>query len=302
VERFEGRTAVITGGASGIGRALAVGCAQRGMNLVLADLESAALAETAKALQAGGARVLTVRTDVAQADAVQSLAEQARDAFGAVHLVCNNAGVFTGGTCWESPLSDYEWVFGVNVWGVIHGIRSFVPLLIEQGEGHVLNTASMAGVTALPFTAPYVVSKHAVVALSESLYLELQAKQTGVGVSVLCPELVHTRIGESGRNRPEHLKREGPSHPERELVEDAIRTSTSQGIDPRMVAERALEAVREGRLYVFPPRGDPWRAACDARLDDLREARNPSGAVPGGQAGEAGTQRAAGERSRGDGL
>lgn len=280
MERFEGRTAVITGGASGIGRALAFACAGRGMRIALADLEPEALAGTAKSLEARGARVVAVRTDVSQADSVQALAERVLDAFGAVHLVCNNAGVFTGGTCWQSPLSDWEWVLGVNVWGVIHGIRSFVPLLIEQGEGHVLNTASMAGVVALPFTAPYVMSKHAVVSLSESLFLELEARQSGVGVSVLCPEMVHTRIGDSGRNRPEHLKRDDAPHPERELVEGALRSSVDQGVAPEVVAERALEAVREGRLYVFPPPGDPWRKACDARLDDLREARNPSGVVP----------------------
>ena len=164
---------------------------------------------------------------------------------------------------------------------MIHGIQAFVPMLLEQGEGHVLNTASMAGVTSLPFTAPYVMSKHAVVSLSESLFLELEAKGSAVGVSVLCPELINTRIGESDRNRPEHLKRDGPSHSERDLVEGAIRAGTSQGLDPAVVAERALEAVRSGRLYVFPPKGDPWRAACDARLDDLREARNPSGNIPG---------------------
>lgn len=281
---LEGRTAVITGGASGIGRALAFACASNGMNVVVADLESGPLDETAKALEQTGARALAVRTDVAQADSVRELAERTRETFGAAHLVCNNAGVFTGGTSWESPLSDYEWVFGVNVWGVLHGIQAFVPMLLEQGEGHVLNTASMAGVTALPFTAAYVMSKHAVVSLSESLYLELQAKGSAVGVSVLCPELIRTRIGESDRNRPEHLKRDGPSHPERELVEGAIRASTSQGLDPAALAERALEAVREGRLYVFPPKGDPWRAACDARLDDLREARNPSGSIPGSEA------------------
>jgi NAD(P)-dependent dehydrogenase (short-subunit alcohol dehydrogenase family) len=281
VEDLAGRTAVVTGAASGIGRALALACAQAGMNVVLADLEEGALLEAASAVERSGAAALAVRTDVSVAGSLRELAERTREAFGSAHLVCNNAGVFVGGTCWEAPLSDYEWVFGVNVWGVIHGIQAFVPMLLEQGEGHVLNTASMAGVTALPFTAPYVMSKHAGVSLSESLFLELQAKGSAVGVSVLCPELIATRIGESDRNRPEHLKRDGPSHPERDLVEGAIRAGTAQGLDPAVVAARALEAVRAGRLYVFPPKGDPWRAACDARLDDLREARNPSGEVPG---------------------
>ena len=283
MEQLEGRTAVVTGGASGIGRALAEVCAREGMNLVLADLDATALEEAASVLRAGGASVVTAPTDVSQADSVRALAARAIDAFGGAHLICNNAGVFVGGTCWEAPLSDYEWVFGVNVWGVIHGIQAFLPILLEQGEGHVLNTASMAGVTALPFCAPYVMSKHAVVSLSESLHLELAARGAAVGVSVLCPELVRTRIGDSDRNRPVHLKRDGPSHPERDLVEGAIRQSVSLGVPPTVVAERAIEAVREGRLYVFSPKGDPWRAACDARLDDLREARNPSTPVPGSE-------------------
>ena len=283
MEHLEGRVAVVTGGASGIGRALAEGCAREGMRVVLADLEAAPLEHAAASLRASGAEAVAIPTDVSQADSVRALASRAVDAFGAVHLLCNNAGVFVGGTSWEAPLSDYEWVFGVNVWGVIHGVQAFVPILLEQGEGHVLNTASMAGVTALPFCAPYVMSKHAVVSLSESLHLELAARQSEVGVSVLCPELVRTRIGHSDRNRPAHLKRDGPSHAERELVEGAIRESVSEGVDPEVVAARALDAVRENRLYVFSPKGDPWRAACDSRLDDLREARNPSAPIPGSE-------------------
>jgi NAD(P)-dependent dehydrogenase (short-subunit alcohol dehydrogenase family) len=284
---LEGRVAVITGAASGIGRALAERCAGLGMRVALADRDGAALSAAADALAAQGGEVIAVPTDVAQPDAVEALAERTLEAFGAVHLVCNNAGVFAGGLCWEAPLSDYEWVFGVNVWGVLHGIRSFVPRLLAQDEGHVLNTASMAGVTAAPFCAPYTMSKHAVVALSESLHLELAARGARVGVSVLCPELIRTRIGSSERNRPEHLKRDAPPHAEQTLVEDAIRAGVAAGIDPMLVADRALEAVREGRFYVLAPEGDPWREACNARLDDLREARNPRGAVPRGGGGRA---------------
>ena len=251
------------------------------MRVVLADVEQAALLEAASRVEKRGGEALAVVTDVARADSVAALAERALDAFGSVHLLFNNAGVFTGGTSWESPLSDYEWVFGVNVWGVIHGIQSFVPILLEQEEGHVVNTASMAGVTSTPFVAAYTMSKHAVVSLSETLYLEMKARNAAVGVSVVCPELINTRIGVSDRNRPEYLKRDESSHTERELVENAIRAQVATGIDPRMIADRAIAAVCEQRLYVLSPPGDPWRAACDARLDDLREARNPSGIVPG---------------------
>ncbi|MGH0030923.1 MAG: SDR family NAD(P)-dependent oxidoreductase [Myxococcota bacterium] len=283
MERFEGRVAVVTGAASGIGLAMATRFAEAGMRVVLADLERGALEEAASGLSARGFEALPVVTDVAQPDALHALAERTLDAFGAAHVLCNNAGVFAAGTSWEAPLSDYEWVFAVNVWGVVHGLKAFMPTLLEQDEAHVVNTSSMAGVTSAPFVAPYYMSKHAVFSLSETLYLEMQAKGTTVGVSVVCPELIHTRIAESERNRPEHLKREGPSHTERDLVEGAIRASVGTGAEPSVIADRTLEAIREGRLYVLAPEGDPWRTACNTRLDDLRSGSNPAGVVPGGE-------------------
>src|SRR6185503_13260161 len=206
----DGKVAVITGAASGIGRAMARVFGAAGMKVALADVEMGALREARRELAADGVEAAAFACDVSQADAVHKLAEDARAAFGGIHVVCNHTGVFCGGTSWGTPLSDYEWILNVNVWGVIHGIRTFVPILLEQGEpAHVINTASMAGLTTGPMTAAYFMSKHAVVALSESLYHELAAREgCPVGVSVVCPELVNTRIFHAERNRPPHLKRD----------------------------------------------------------------------------------------------
>jgi NAD(P)-dependent dehydrogenase (short-subunit alcohol dehydrogenase family) len=278
MQELRGKVAVVTGAASGIGLALARRLGTEGMKLALADVEPAALAGAREALREAGVECLAVATDVTRADSVAALAERTLDAFGAVHVVCNNAGVFAGGLSWEAPLSDYEWVLGVNTWGVIHGIRTFVPILLRQGEpAHVVNTASMAALTSGPLSGAYFMSKHAVLALSESLYLELRQKGAPIGVSVVCPELIATRIGDADRNRPAHWKRgDAPASPERDLVEGAIRTALStQGAPPELIAERTLAAIREGRFYVLAPEGDPWRTACHARLDAIRAERNP---------------------------
>lgn len=285
MKQLRDRVAVVTGGASGIGRALAERLGAEGMKLAVADVEADALQATVQALEKQGIEAIPVVTDVTQADQVSALAERTLDAFGAVHVVCNNAGVFAGGPCWEAPLSDYEWVIGVNVWGVIHGIRTFVPILLSQGsEGHVVNTASMAGVTCMPFSGPYTMSKHAVLSLSETLYLELEARDSKIGVSVLCPEAVATRISDAERNRPAHLKRqegEAPPSPERELVERAIREFIAQGAPPAEMAERVVDAIREDRFYIFSEEDDPWRRSCDNRSEDIRLGRNPRALDPG---------------------
>jgi NAD(P)-dependent dehydrogenase (short-subunit alcohol dehydrogenase family) len=287
LNEFTGRVAVITGAASGIGRALAGRCGGLGMKVVLADVEADALEHAAAELKHNApaeAEFLTVQTDVLQADSVSALAERSVDAFGGVHLLCNNAGVFAGGLSWDAPMADWEWVYGVNTFGVVHGLRSFVPLMLEQGEpAHILNTASMAALTTAPFSAAYCSSKAAVMALSESLFLELRGKGAPIGVSVLCPELVDTGIGRAHRNRPEHLARKDAdgASPERDMVENAIGAATATGLDPFTLADRALEAVRNDQFYVLAAEGDPWRVACNTRLDDIRLARNPSAATPG---------------------
>jgi len=284
VRELRDRVAVVTGAAGGIGRALAEAFAAEGMAVVLADLDGGALREVERALASAGARALAVPTDVARADQVSALAERALAAFGAVHVVCNNAGVFAAGPSWQAPLSDYEWVLGVNLFGVIHGIRTFVPILLDQKvEAHVVNTASMAALTSMPLTAAYTASKHAVLAVSETLYHELRGRGAPIGVSALCPEAVATGIGHSERVRPPHLRRkagEGEG-PEFALVEQAIRGAIAQGTPPGQIAARVLRAIREDRFYVLPERDDPWLGACDARLEDVRTRRNPTLAVPG---------------------
>lgn len=279
MEILEGKIAVITGAASGIGRALAETLAGRGMKLVLADIEPTPLVATAEELSAGGAQVVAVPTDVQSAASVEALGAAARKAFGKVHVVCNNAGVFAGGLCWDQPVADYEWVMGVNTMGVVHGVRTFVPMILEHGEeGHIVNTASMAAVTAAPFSALYTMSKHAVLSYSECLYQELQATNPQVGVSCLCPEAILTGIGDSGRNRPADLAGDTEPKPEAQMVEEALRATVDSGILPQVMADRVLAGILDNRFYLLG--GGDWLAAMEARMDNLRAGKNPGFSTP----------------------
>lgn len=283
---FEGRVAVVTGGASGIGRALCERFAALGMRIVMADVEGDAVEAAAATLRGSGAEVLAMRVDVSRADELSRLAEGTLDRFGAVHVVCNNAGVFAGGLTWEAIQSDWDWVLGVNFFGVLNGIRAFVPILLEQDEpGHVVNTCSMAGLINMPFSGAYNVSKHAALSLSETLYHELRLRQSPVGCSALCPELIRTSIGRSDRNRPPHLKRpeEGLTS-EATLAENAIREIIDRGLDPSVMAERVVTGIREDRFYLLAEPGSEWETACHQRLDDIRERRNPTVGVITGDA------------------
>jgi NAD(P)-dependent dehydrogenase (short-subunit alcohol dehydrogenase family) len=275
---FDGKVAVVTGAASGIGRAMCERFAGLGMRIVMADVEGAILRESAEQIEATGAEVLTMRVDVSQADELSRLAEGTIERFGKVHVVCNNAGVFAGGLTWEAIGTDWEWVLGVNLYGVLHGIRAFVPIMLEQNEpGHIVNTCSMAGLINTPFSGAYNVSKHAALSLTETLYHELRMKQTPVGCSALCPELIRTGIANSDRNRPAHLKRpEGASTPEMEIVDEAIRTSIETGLDPHVMADRVYEGIKQDRFYLLAEEGTNWDAACLARLEDIRLRRNPT--------------------------
>jgi NAD(P)-dependent dehydrogenase (short-subunit alcohol dehydrogenase family) len=281
VKALDGRVAVVTGAASGIGHAMTAHFLAAGMRVVMADVEAEALEKAAAGIGAGP-NVLAVPTDVTSQDAVDALAERTLDAYGAVHVVCNNAGVFTGGLCWEAPLEDWHWLLGVNLMGVVHGIRTFVPILLGQEEGHVVNTASMAGVTATPLTGIYNASKHAVVSLSETLYLELQGKGGSVGVSCVCPEAIRTGIGKAERNRPEeHRIGETDLTPERQVVGQAITAAAEAGIGPEVIAERAARAILEERFWVLAD-DDYWSGVCASRLDGIRQRRNPTFGAPKG--------------------
>ena len=276
MEDLQGKVAVITGGASGIGKAVASAAAGEGMKVVIADIEEAALKEAANDLSSNGAEVLGVVTDVADAASVRDLRDRALDRFGAVHLVHNNAGVGAGGPIWEVSEDDWRWILGVNLWGVVHGIATFVPVLIEQGEGHVVNTASIAGLTTAPFLGPYNATKQAVVAMSETLYKDLQAAGvTGIGVSVLCPGFVQTRIAESDRNRPAWA-------PEREVegateLRAAIQTLVDSGIPAEQVGRQVLDAVRTDTFYILThPELDD---AVATRFKDISLRRPPSATI-----------------------
>lgn len=285
LQQFEGRVAVVTGAASGIGRALCDRFAREGMKLVMADVEHDRLKQAAGEVEAQGAEVLPVRVDVSRADELVALREATLERYGAVHVLCNNAGVFAGGLSWDAIATDWEWVLGVNLFGVLHGIRAFVPFMLEQNQpGHVVNTCSMAGLINMPLSGAYSVSKHAALSLTETLYHELRIKQSPVGVSALCPELIRTRIGFSERNRPAHLKRpSGSETPEQTLVEQAIRSSTGAGVDPARMADRVVAGIREDRFYLLAEPGTSWDRACQTRLEDIRLRRNPTLGVVGSE-------------------
>jgi NAD(P)-dependent dehydrogenase (short-subunit alcohol dehydrogenase family) len=255
VEALSGRVAVVTGAASGIGRALAGRLGAEGMRVVLADVEAAALdaaaAELAADLDGGSQAVAAVVTDVSDPAAVDALAARTVERFGAVHVVCNNAGVVTLGSMWEQPIDDWRWVLDVDLWGVINGIRTFVPILLRQGtEGHVVNTASIAGLVPSPTIAPYNVAKAGVVAASETLDIELREIGAPIGVSVLCPGVVPTRIAESGRNRPG-----GASTAAAVLDIPTQHELPPTALQPDRIADLVVAAIRDDTFWIVTHEG-----------------------------------------------
>lgn len=279
MDELRGRVAVVTGAASGIGAALARRFAAEGMGLVLADVEQPPLDALVAELSAAGTEVIGVRTDVSDAASMDHLAEAAFARFERVNVVCNNAGVSgSSAPVHELSAADWAWVLGVNLWGVIHGHRVFQSHLMSHGDGHLVNTASMAGLTAFAGLAPYHASKHAVVALSEVVYSELAAAGSTVGISVLCPGWVNTRIAESDRNRPEHLPEPLIGEPslgevDPELVRAMIRDFFATKQSPDEVAELVVDAIRTRRFYVFT--ADSWSTQVAERHADIQAGRNP---------------------------
>ena len=266
---LDGRVAVITGAASGLGAAMAHRFAAARMRLVLADIEHAPLERLAGELTDGGTDVHTMVVDVRDGASVAALADLAYARCGAVHVLCNNAGVAAGGRAWEMTEADWSWVLGVDLWGVIHGVRAFVPRMIAGGEpGHVVNTGSMTSLLAVPGLAAYGAAKSAVASLSESLSLDLEAEGADIGVSVLCPGYVETRIRDSARNRPDDVAEAAPPRP---------RTRTTDGVTPRMtaadVADEVAHAVIHRDFWILTHRD--YRPLIRARAEGIGAGGRP---------------------------
>jgi NAD(P)-dependent dehydrogenase (short-subunit alcohol dehydrogenase family) len=268
---FADKTAFVTGGASGIGLALGRAFAEAGMKVMLADIEAGALDQALHNLSNHGNRVQGIRCDVGDAESVERAARATFDAFGNVHVVCNNAGVAAGGGIDNISIDNWRWVVDVNLMGVVYGVRSFLPHMFRHREGgHIVNTASMAGMINGMGFSPYAATKFAVVSMSEGLAMQLQPH--GIGVSVLCPEFVRTRIGESGRNRPERYGESpqlDPASPAAQVVAEIARRLEA-GIDPGEVAAKVLEAIRNEQFYIFTHPN--MRQAVDGRFAAIQAA------------------------------
>jgi len=265
---LDGKVAVVTGAASGIGLAMTRRFISEGMKVVMADIEEVTLEARAESLTAEGADLRTVACDVSDADQVAALRDAAVEAFGAVHVLCNNAGVASGAPGHKTSPGVWDWVIGVNVLGVAYGVSAFAPLMVDQGEGHIVNTASEAGLTATPMLGSYHVSKYAVVGLSESLRMELEG--SGVGVSCLCPELVDTKIFEATRNAPASLGI--PAPPEIRMADIAAMMGTV-AMDPADVAGRVVYAIRADQFWILTHQATVGRV--HKRNSELEELRNP---------------------------
>jgi NAD(P)-dependent dehydrogenase (short-subunit alcohol dehydrogenase family) len=275
MKELKGKVAVVTGGASGLGRAMALHFAREGMHVAIADIEQRSLDAVVGELKAVGVNAIGVRTDVSKADQVDGLSQRVVAELGGVHVVCNNAGVSPLGLAWENSLADWEWMLGVNLWGVVHGVRTFTPLLLAQDEGHVVNTASVAGLISPPNSGMYNVTKHAVVALTETLYHDLGEKKSRVSCSVLCPAYVPTGIADSERNRPPELANPPAQKSAEQLAREAMlkKAVTSGRLSADDIGAAVLEAVKQDRFYILTHA--KIKGAIRARMDDILEGRQP---------------------------
>lgn len=264
--------AVVTGAAGGLGFGLAAGLSARGMKVAIADIDAMALAGAGERLRAGGAQVLDVLADVTKPEVVAALADRTLDRFGRVDVVCLNAGVSLRGRAWELSIDDWRWIYDVNVFGVVHGIRSFVPTLIAQGAGHVLITSSDSAVTTLPALAPYVSSKHAVLSLAETLQHDLIETGSGVLVSVALPGAIRSRMADAVRNRPPEY---GPAQVSAEVLRASRTYLERHGADPQTLADDILrQALDERRFCIFTDPADI--PPLTARTEAIRDGRLPS--------------------------
>ncbi|HEX3803988.1 MAG TPA: SDR family NAD(P)-dependent oxidoreductase [Solirubrobacteraceae bacterium] len=253
MRQLTGKVAVVTGAASGIGRAMARAFALEGMRVVLADIDEAPLQAAVDELVAGGAVAISVPTDVSKGDAVESLASRTLAEFGAVHVVCNNAGVETGRPFAEIPVAAWEWVLGVNLWGVVHGCRVFLPLLREQGEGHIVNTGSVGSFAAeAPTFAPYVTTKFAILGLTESLDAELRADGGRIGISLLAPGVVRTQLPRAERLRPAGVPYTLDEPARKAVIETMEKLVATEAMEPDIVGAMVVDAIREDRFFVLP--------------------------------------------------
>jgi NAD(P)-dependent dehydrogenase (short-subunit alcohol dehydrogenase family) len=282
ISDFKNKTAVLTGAGSGFGLECARIGARLGMNLVLADVQQDALDRTMAEMQAAGAQVLAMQVDVSKADQMQALADAAFARFGAPHFVFNNAGVGAGGLIWENSLQDWEWVLGVNLMGVVHGVRLFTPMMLAAAnadptyQGHIVNTASMAGLLNAPNMGIYNVSKHAVVALSETLYQDLALVTDQISASVLCPFFVPTGISQSHRNRPDALTAAHTKPTQSQLIGQAMsdKAVSSGKVTAAQVAQMVFDAIAGGQFYIYShPKAI---GSVQTRMEDVLQARNPT--------------------------
>ncbi|MGD0313611.1 MAG: SDR family NAD(P)-dependent oxidoreductase [Acidimicrobiales bacterium] len=274
MQEFEGKTAVVTGAGSGIGRALALAFAGEGMQVAVADLDRQALAETEALLTEASpsTEVLARECDVSDVAQIGALADAVFDRWGQVHLLCNNAGVFVGGFIWDRPPADFEFVLGANLWGILHGIRAFVPRMMAQGtEGHIVNTSSVAGLFGAPFEAPYAISKFAAFAASESLANDLVAAGSLLKASVLCPGMISTNIVDSDRHRPERLATKFTE--DQRFVSDYLASAVADGMDPAEVARIVIEAVRAEQFLILTH--DSYPKELETRVEALVARRLP---------------------------
>ena len=282
MKELAGRVAVVTGAASGIGRGMAETFAEAGMKVVLSDIQEPLLRETTETLRRSGHAVHAVVTDVSRPQAIEALAEEATQTFGNVHVLCNNAGIATGvGPVWEATVADWDWILGVNLSSVLYGIQAFVPRMLRHGEGgHIVNTASMAGLIAGADSGLYAATKFGVVSLSETLYLQLQRAGTNVSASVLCPAWVNTNILDSEQTRPTSVADAPPLDGVGRAMQSWVEEQIREGLPPREVGLQVLDAIRAGRFYILTH--PKWTPLVEQRMQRLLNGENPQfGMVPG---------------------